>query len=371
MTTAAVTTFETKRKRILQYLVDLGYEGMVIGGPRNFAWLTEGQTNAVVHHAETGSAFLKVTARYVRLIASTVEAPRMREEVIGELPIDVVEVPWHEPEALAAEIRRDKRHLRLIGDVRIPGGGIAQMTRPFWTMQVPLLPEECARYRALGRDAGAVVADVCRRIEPGWTEAQVAGEVMRGLGAGGMFPAVLLVGADERLARYRHPVPTDTPVARHCMVVVCAERAGLIANLTRSVHFGPVPAEVAAKHQAAADVDAALIGASQPGAALGEIFRRGIDAYAQAEYPDEWKFHHQGGTTGYDTRDVIATPDATEQLVARQAVAWNPSVPGAKSEDTYLVTDTGPELLTATPDWPTVDAGPAGGRLARPAILER
>ena len=208
-------------------------------------------------------------------------------------------------------------------------------------------------------------------MEPGWTEWQVAAEEARGLRESGMWPAVLLVGADDRLSRYRHPVPTESPVARCCMVVVCAERGGLIANLTRIVHFGAVPDELRAKQQVAAEVDAALIGASRPGAALGEVFRGGMEAYARAGMPDEWRNHHQGGTTGYNTRDVIATPDSPELLVTGQAVAWNPSVPGAKSEDTFLVTDEGPELLTPTPDWPMVEAGPAAGRLLRPAILER
>lgn len=372
MTTSQQTdAFETKRQRILQYLVDLGYEGMVIGAPRNFAWLTGGRTNAVVSTSETGLAYLKVTARYVRLIATTVEAPRMRDEVIGDLPVELVEVPWHDADALAAEIRRDARHLRLIGDVRIPGGGIAQMTRPFWTMQAPLLPDEIARYRALGRDAGAVVGDVGHRMCPGWSEHRVAGEVAGALRAGGMLPAVLLVGGDDRLARYRHPVPTDTPVERCCMIVVCAERNGLVASLTRIVHFGAVPEELAARHQAAADVDAALLAASVPGATLGEVFQAGVAAYAAAGYPEEWRNHHQGGTTGYNTRDVIATPESPERLVAGQAVAWNPSVPGAKSEDTFLVTEDGPDLLTPTPNWPTIQAGQGAARRERPAILER
>lgn len=370
-TQAPSTTFDTKRDRVLRYLTDLGYEGMVIGGPRNFAWFTGGQTNSVDLTSETGLAFLKVTARYVRLVTSAIEAPRMQAEVIGDLPIELVAVPWDDADALAAEIRRDKRHLRLIGDVRVPGGGIAQMARPFWTMQVPLLPDEVERYRTLGRDAATVVADVCRAMEPGWTEARIAGEVAGRLRAGGMLPAVLLVGGDNRLEQFRHPVPTDAPVQRCCMIVVCAERGGLIANLTRMVHFGPVSDALMAKQQVAADVDAALIMASTPDASLGDIFQRGAEAYAAAGFPDEWRNHHQGGTTGYNTRDVIATAASTERLVAGQAVAWNPSVPGAKSEDTFLVTENGQELLTPTPDWPMLDAGPANATVPRPGILSR
>ena len=37
------------------------------------------------------------------------------------------------------------------------------------------------------------------------------------------------------------------------------------------------------------------------------------------------------------------------------AVAWNPSLPGAKAEDTFLITRDGLENLTSDPNWPTVE----------------
>jgi Xaa-Pro aminopeptidase len=49
------------------------------------------------------------------------------------------------------------------------------------------------------------------------------------------------------------------------------------------------------------------------------------------------------------------------------ALAWNPSLPGAKIEDTVLTTDAGIEVLTADPAWPTVTVD---GR-ARPDVLVR
>ena len=161
--------FEIRRGRVLKYLTELGYEGLVIGGPRNFAWFTGGQCNVVDRTAGLGAAIIKITARYVKLITTNIEAPRMRAEVVGDLPMEVVEVPWHDADALAAEVRRDPRRLRLAGDVTIPGTGIAKMTRPFWTLQTPLLADEVDRYRALGRDAGTAVEDACRALEPGRT----------------------------------------------------------------------------------------------------------------------------------------------------------------------------------------------------------
>ena len=56
-------------------------------------------------------------------------------------------------------------------------------------------------------------------------------------------------------------------------------------------------------------------------------------------------------------------------VAAVQPFAWNPSVPGAKSEDTFLITEAGAELLTATPGWPQVQVAVNGGTMDRPAIL--
>jgi hypothetical protein len=49
---------------------------------------------------------------------------------------------------------------------------------------------------------------------------------------------------------------------------------------------------------------------------------------------DEWRRHHQGGPTGYEPRDYLATAGSTAFVEERQAFAWNPSVPQLKCEDT-------------------------------------
>jgi hypothetical protein len=54
-----------------------------------------------------------------------------------------------------------------------------------------------------------------------------------------------------------------------------------------------------------------------------------------------------------------------------QAFAWNPSVRGSKSEDTILVTETGPEILTNWPEWPALDVTVDDETIQRPAILVR
>jgi Xaa-Pro aminopeptidase len=144
--------------------------------------------------------------------------------------------------------------------------------------------------------------------------------------------------------------------------------------VTRCVHFGRLPDELRDKAEAVARIDATLIEATRPGATLGEIFERGITAYAQVGFPDEWTRHHQGGPAGYEPRELLATPGSPARVTAGQAYAWNPSISGAKSEDTILVTAgaaSGNEVLTAIPGWPSLTVTLDDGHtLERPAILE-
>ena len=73
---------------------------------------------------------------------------------------------------------------------------------------------------------------------------------------------------------------------------------------------------------------------------------------------------------GYEARDYIANPGVHYVVEPLQAFAWNPSVPGAKSEDTFIVSEAGAELLSPTPDWPYIQVETGIGTIQRPDILE-
>jgi antitoxin VapB len=122
--------------------------------------------------------------------------------------------------------------------------------------------------------------------------------------------------------------------------------------------------------QSLAHIDAAINLSTNPGRTLGELFFILQRAYEEQGYKDEWRKHHQGGPTGYLNREVIAYPGSDIKVRNQQAFAWNPSIPGAKSEDTVLCTNEGIEVLTAcSEDWPTVVGQFNGQELARASIL--
>src|SRR5215210_730383 len=74
-----------------------------------------------------------------------------------------------------------------------------------------------------------------------------------GLGRGLVAPD-LMAASEERLVRYRHPVPHGGPLGRQAMLVACTERGGLFANLTRMIYFDdPVP-EMVTRQEACEEV---------------------------------------------------------------------------------------------------------------------
>jgi antitoxin VapB len=305
-------------------------------------WLLCGRGRPV----SAGSSPYTVVVEEARacVLYQDIEASRVAEEERwGELGYEPVAYPWFEPP------------LHLATDCCLDA------------LRLALRPEELERYRAAGADAATAFAEALAALRPELPELGAAGELAGQLHASGFTTPVVLAGGERRAPVHRHPLPTGEPLGRFALLAVTAERDGLHVSLTRIVSFGPPPAELERAVRAAAEVDAAVLAASRPGAALGELFEVLVRAYAEQGFPEEWRRHHQGGLTGYRGREVFAVPGDATLLADACAVAWNPSVTGGgKSEDTALVTTAGVEVITRTPQLGELET--AAG-LPRPAIV--
>jgi Xaa-Pro aminopeptidase len=272
------------------------------------------------------------------------EHPRVdAEERFDELGYELVPYPWHE------------------------GHGLDETPSALDALRLELGELECARYRLAGADVADAMRDTLSRLAPALAELEAAADLAGATRERGFTTPVVLVAGDERQRVHRHPLPTEAPLGGHALLAITAERDGLYVSMTRLISFGPPPEELAALVQAAAEVDAAYLAASRPGATLGEAFAAGVDVYAEQGFPEEWRLHHQGGLTGYRGREVFAVPAEPTRIPGSAALAWNPSITGgAKSEDTILVSTEGVEIVTRTPDLgEIVTAGEP-----RPAIVE-
>lgn len=361
-----MTEIELKLSRIRQLLAGNSLDGVLLRRTANFAWLTGGASGYVNTAADTGAASLLVTADAAYVLTTNIEAPRLeREERLVELGFRPLVGPWHQPNA-AADAALGK--LRLGVDVAQTGA--VDVSAELAGLRAVLLPAEMTRFRELGRGCAWAMDQAIRAVRPGMSEFEIAGLLAQATLTTGAAPIVNLIATDERIFRYRHPLPTARKLERYAMLALCGRSHGLVASITRLVHFGPLPAELRHKMLACATVDATLIGSTRPGVRLADVFGAATAAYAAAGFLDEWRHHHQGGPASYAPRDFLATPTSAQIVQADQAYAWNPSIAGVKSEDTILVGAVANEVLTAIAGWPLVDIEAVGQTIARPAILE-
>jgi Xaa-Pro dipeptidase len=362
-----VDEVEVKRRRVRDFMGKHGVDAVILENQNSFAWYTGGGDNHVGIATERGAALLVITRDGDFVVTSNIEAPRIMAEEVPGLELGPVEVPWHEPAGVLKAVERLVGNGKVASDTGL--GGSVKMTEELAELRYSLIDAEVERYRKVGRATEESVRQVCRRIEPGMTENAIAGMLAEELYSRGVTPVVLLIAADDRIERFRHPINTDRKVKRCAMVVCCGRRWGLIISCTRIVHFGKLPAELRRRHEAAMRVDAALILSTVVGVEIGSVLRAGIDAYGETGFPEEWKMHHQGGPTGYSSREFRAMPDEKKKVLRNQAFAWNPSVAGTKSEDTILARDQGMEFLSLSSEWPMVEVDFQGKGVQREDIL--
>ncbi|HZR00019.1 MAG TPA: M24 family metallopeptidase [Chloroflexota bacterium] len=360
---------EAKVARVRSYLRERGLAGVLINRQDNFAWLTGGKDNHVVDASDVGVAALLVTPDARFLLANRIEAGRLEDEEVGGQGWELRTFDWYRPGATAAAVRDVVGDRPLASDT--PFGDARPLDHAFDELRADLLPPEVERYREVGRIATETMIGACQALHQGQTEWEIAADLGRRVRAHGGRPGVLLIATDERIARYRHPIPTDKRLREYAMLVLGASKWGLQVSITRFVAFQRLTDELRRKWLDVSRIAAYFNAATRPGRPWGEIFRGATELYAELGWPGEWELHHQGGPTGYRGRDFTATFDSPGVVSAHQAAAWNPSITGTKSEDTIIATDAGHEFLTRHGQWPMLRFEHAGEQVQYPDVLVR
>jgi Xaa-Pro dipeptidase len=365
-----MTELEVKTERLVRMLATEGLGGVLLNTQHNFSWLTGGGSNGIDLSRENGAGFLLVTAKGKRyVIANNIEIGRLLAEEISADDFEAIEMGWQaerDPNVIIGATRRATAG-EIGCDVGFPDTRWIEPS--IAACRFELLPEEVDRYRELGRAAGRALDNVIPRLRTGETENQISRIVRDELARDDIFSIVTLIAADERIAKYRHPIPTDNVWTNTLLIVVCARRHGLVASLSRMVCAGDVPSDLQHRTEAAAAVNAALYASTVVGATSSELYTTAAAAYAEQGFADEINKHHQGGACGYRTRDWVAHPDGGEIVRPHQAFAWNPSITGTKTEETAILTPDGLEIITASEAFPTITTDIDGHEYSCPGIL--
>lgn len=347
-----------KHERIREELERSGRDELWLLRPENVAWFAGGST-VIDSASDVGVAALAIPAdgTRVRLLAPNNELERIRTEELPLLEDAPTEVEseryeWHESSLTAAVAERSEPSAG--ADVPIEGLATVDVS----PLRTPIPRAELERYRTACRETTQAVETVARALTPESTERDAATALRRELSSRGFAAPVVLVGGAERSLEERHFTPTDAPLQDFGHLTVVAHRGGHNVAVTRTVAFDP-PAwfhdRQAATARVAATALAATLEAAKTGGRAGDVFDAIRAAYAEVGYAAEWRNHHQGGAIGYESREWTATPDSTMPVRTPMPFAWNPTIQGAKCEETVLVDADrdAVDVLTETGDWPT------------------
>ncbi len=356
-----------KERRVREFLRSRGLKALLLRRQANFSWMTCGGLNLVGITTEVGATSLLITEDSKFLISNNIEAPRMIEEEGLEKQGFVPKIfPWHEDQE-AALVKELVSEGPVGSDVPFPNA--TMLAEDIARLRYSLTPEEIERYRWLGERVSSALEKTMIRAKKGEKESEVVARLCREIWKDRIDPIMLMAAADDRVFKFRHPIPTERKIEKYLMVSVNARKCGLIVSLTRFVYFGRLPKELRAKYEANVFIDCTLMAHTRPGVPAREVLQKGIDTYNEKGYPEEWRLHHQGGSIGYTGRDYrtnFRTPDFIQE---NQAFTWNPSITGTKSEDTILATSKGPEMITKPILYPALSMAAAGISFTRPAIL--
>jgi Xaa-Pro aminopeptidase len=338
-------------------------QGLRLKGVDWFAWATGGGNSVVIFTSEQGIAEVFITADRAMVLTNQIERDRLAHEEVPDT-YEVIAFPWENPHAADGLVQEMLAGGTCASDR--PGPGEKSLSYDFQVLKMTMGTEERERYRKVGRLAAEAMTEAITKAQSDWTEYQLAGEGAKACWQRGLDPTLVMVGSERRIQIYRHPIAGPDKLGGYAMMVFCARGFGLYANLTRFIFFREPTAAERERFAKVAQVEAAIFAASTAGTPLTAAYQTLAQAYKALGVPEEIHKHHQGGPTGYLSREFVASSfsPGEQKLQSGMALAWNPSLPGAKIEDTVLTTDKGIEILTVDPTWPTVQVA---GR-ARPDV---
>lgn len=374
MAVTMISEIQEKTQRLCEMLKGENLAGVLLNAQHNFAWLTAGGSNGIDQSRENGASFLFVRSDGKRfVIANNIEIRRLLAEEVMDADFEPVELPWQEEKAsgdavLSAAISRLTNIGEIASDLHI-GHTIRPVEGLIAQCRYQLTAGEIERYRKLGKDAGDALGELASILLPGETEIEIAHKVRNKFSEFNITSVVTLIGSDERIERYRHPVPTNNVWKKTLLIAVCARRGGLIASLSRVICVSDIPAELQRRTNAVSMVNAKLQAATLPGSKASDLYQMAASSYAKLGFADEINKHHQGGACGYRTRDWVAHPANNESVKPDQAFAWNPSITGTKAEATGIVLEGRFETITTTTGFPQIVTTIDGDDYLAPGIL--
>lgn len=341
--TSGYNGLTSKLEALEAIIEEHGADFLLIERQENFSWLLGGRGHIGLASVLACASVLVGEGR-LHLVANSIEMGRLVDEQIIHSPaIQSHEFPWQDPQGKSAAIASIVGGKTLLTEERVE----AQLLG----LRTLLDSNEIDELSDIAHTTASIVERTCMGLKRGVDELAVAGLLAHRFWEHDLDPITTLIGFDDRARRYKHPVPVGGPLNEFALVAVCTRRKGLIASVTRMVSLKPIP-DLEANQQKTGYLEALALSVTYAGNTLAAAFDAIVRGYGEVGESDEWKRHHQGGLTGYAAREIRADYSSVHTIREHEAYAWNPSIKGAKSESTVVVTRDGVRNLTQTGKYP-------------------
>ena len=357
----------TKESRVRSLLSERGFDSLIVTRRDHFAWLTCGGRAVVSYVTPTSPVDLVLTPDAKHAVGYVMDVPRTMDEELASLGYEPVALPTFGPSP--DEKALDLAPGRVAADADLPGA--ENLDADLVALHEPLTEQEMARYRTIGRETGELLRELAEWVRPEMTERQVCGKMWELYVAAGFEGNCMFVGADERIERYRHPVPSDRCIKRSVLLAPAVSKWGLHALTSRLVVFGEPEAELRRRFDAVATMQAAMVAATHPGVHLSQLLRRCLGLFDGLGYCDQKTMHFHGGPTGYRVSYPERCQDEEAVATENMAFGWYLTLPGVKSEELVLLDGEGAHIASIDPTWPTLKVDVDGDTIPVADILVR
>ena len=357
---------EEKKSRVRRWMAAHGFDYVILARRDSFAWFTSGGNNRVFFSSDNGAGILVIGRRRVFLVAESMDCSRIMDEELDGTGIVPIMIHWYDGGCTVAALKLTSG--RVASD--IPMTGSEYVFKELLRLHLPLLPIENQRLEMAGREADQAMSSAADKIVPGMTEIEIQGLILGEYGKLGMIPKVVLIGTDERIARYRHPVATGKKLEKTVLLHVAAEHYGLHANITRMICFGAIPGQLSADYDFLNRLQAMIAASLCPGTFFGKILETRRKMMEQYGVLNEYDNHYPGSTTGYFIGN--ADPLINNELVAAtQCFDWFLTLTGCKVEELIQAGQDGGRILSVLGNWPTREYTWQDYKCKLPMILQK
>ena len=281
---------------------------LLLTTPGSVNWITGGLSDAVDITSSSDPVWFIESARGCALITSEIEAPRLAADFdLDALGWNLLSVPWFDAEA---PLRAATAFAGLSSDWLLtdrPDIGLNVIDEIVVSRMVLSEPDR-ADLRSLGALAAHALESALDEWAPGVsTDFEIAASVSANLERFGAHAVCLIVGGDDRLRSFRHPLSIGATLHDAVMAVVVARRSGLHVAATRTaVASASDPIlELSAQLDT---VHGAVLHASRPGHTWGDAVEALAKGYENIGQPGAWREHFQGGPIAFEQREFELAP---------------------------------------------------------------